>query len=162
MQYLRAHADLKRGFNVSLIIVYSEGMSKVNDICASEVAIKTSLQLLFWSLLFVLLIFASLHNFRHLIDGYALCCYDRPAVTVRCFLTTWLSKIHMNNFKYLFSQIKGDRRWLWPTFMADTDIIRGKKRLFATISPWSSVSLVVYSPKFKFFFTNKPRQIFTL
>lgn len=35
----QAHADLKRGFSVSLIVVYSEGMSKVNDICASEVAI---------------------------------------------------------------------------------------------------------------------------
>lgn len=39
VQYWLAHADLKRGFSVSFIVVYSEGMSKVNDICASEVAI---------------------------------------------------------------------------------------------------------------------------
>lgn len=39
VQYWLAHADLKRGFSVSLIVVYSEGMSKVNDIYASEVAI---------------------------------------------------------------------------------------------------------------------------
>lgn len=44
VQYWLAHADLKRGFSVSLIVVYSEGMSQVNDICASEVAIETSLQ----------------------------------------------------------------------------------------------------------------------
>lgn len=39
VQYWLAHADLKRGLSVSLIVVYSEGMSKLNDIYASEVAI---------------------------------------------------------------------------------------------------------------------------
>lgn len=39
VQYWLAHADLTRG--LVLIVVSSEGMSKVNDICASEVAILT-------------------------------------------------------------------------------------------------------------------------
>lgn len=74
MQYWLAHADLKRGFSVSLIVVYSEGMSKVNDICASEVAIETSLQLLLLSSLFCFLLI--LPNYIISItletDGYAL------------------------------------------------------------------------------------------
>lgn len=69
---------------------------------------------------------------------------------LRCFLTIWLSKVHMNNFWSICSiKLQGTEddcdkhSWQIQTLLK-------KKRIFATIFRWPSVSLVVYLPKFKF------------
>lgn len=111
--------------------VFSEGMLARNDICASEVAIETSTQLLFRSKISLSRLVShsfnstKTHNFKHSSNWWLFCC-ERPAATVRrslpvCCLKDaadilFVSILHVENEN-------ADRRWLWQTLMADSGLI---------------------------------------
>lgn len=91
-QVCAIQASTCRGLCVGLIVVSSEGMSKVMTFVLLKWPYKLHhscvLKLILFSLILLNNIISITLKNRWLC---IICCYDRPTVTVRCFLSIWLS-----------------------------------------------------------------------